>query len=41
MPDQSLSNKYTESERAVIKETKYLMGYCSAQYSVSSTEDVL
>lgn len=41
MPDQLLSNKYTDSERNVIKETKYLRGYCSAQHSLSFTEDVL
>lgn len=41
MPDQLLSNKCTDSERNVIKETKYLRGYCSAQHSVSFTEDVL
>lgn len=41
MQDQSFSNKYAESERNVIKETKYLRGYCSVQQSASFTEDVL
>lgn len=41
MQDQSFSNKRAESERNVVKETKYLRGYCSVQQSASFTEDVL